>query len=188
MRIPALMIMLSLFAATSSFAQTGMVSSDNTTLAVKPKVSAEEIKSLAESERKAFAAEKAKMLLDHDQKRVIDTEAFRAQLESMDPEMRPDAIRAQNQSFYDEDLAFAENMHKKNVEFLKWRVSQNFEMTEDDRRAIYSLYEGDYISHPNFSEEHHTRNVEKLEEITNTPGLTVNEKIERYKAYREESR
>jgi hypothetical protein len=152
----------------------------------RPAVTDKELKELAEKERKTFKEEKARMRQDFNKKRREDTDAFRKQLEEMPPEARPEAIRIQNRAFYDEDLAFAEKMRQKNMDFLKWRVSQNMTMSEDEKQRIYTVYEEDVLANPSYSEDHYTRNVEKLEEMANTPGLDIQQKIDLYKVYRKE--
>ena len=146
------------------------------------------VKRTADDQRAEHAHEIEKMHIEFSEKRRQDTLAFRDKLKSTAPEDRPAAIRAQNAIFHAEKLALNERIHLANKDFLMRRLDENASLPEKDRRLVLSAYENDYLSTASLSEAHHTTDLMKLEEIAATPGLSLNEILERYKEYTVDSR
>ena len=113
-----------------------------------------------------------------------ESKAFRQSLEDLNPKDRTAAIVNHRNTQYQENVAFHSQQHQENMVQLQEKLANNEKLTKEQKQEVLNFREQQYQENVAKQAEQHAESISFLEQVTNDPALSPEEKKAKLKEYR----
>ncbi len=129
-----------------------------------------------EGQGKAFRQEQKAKVQGHRKEQQEKNKEFRAGLKDMKPEDRKKTMGEHRETRYQENKAFHQKTHERNMSFLKEKLANNKKLNDAQKTELINFFESQYQENVSYREAKHNENIAFFEKIANDSSLTQEQK------------